>query len=113
MANTGLNGPWPLTDDKIDEMVTKTSAGAYALTDTNSGTFTVNYIGRSDNDLNKRLHDHVGKYNRFKCDYFPSAKAAFEKECHMYHDFNPYDNKVHPARPNNSSWTCPRCYVFD
>jgi hypothetical protein len=114
MATTGLSGPWPLTDDKIDALLKHASPGAYALGRADKdNTLYVEYVGRSDNDLKKRLHDHVGKYSAFKCDYFESAKAAFAKECHLYHDFKPAGNKVHPARPDKSNWTCPRCYVFD
>jgi hypothetical protein len=110
MASSGLQGPFALNDTTIDKVVTKTSAGAYALVwaDAN-GTFHISYVGRSDGDVNKRLHDHAGKYAQFKCDYFGSSKSAFEKECNLYHDFNPPDNTVHPARPSGSSWTCPRC----
>jgi hypothetical protein len=110
MASSGLSGPYALNDATIDKVVTKTSAGAYALGKVGANdTFHISYVGRSDGDVNKRLHDHVGKYSQFKCDYFGSAKSAFEKECNLYHDFNPADNTVHPARPNGSSLTCPRC----
>lgn len=44
------------------------------------------------------------------------AKAAFEKECALYHDFGgpqgQLDNEVHPARPEGTDWQCPRCDVF-
>jgi len=114
MASSGLKGSFPLTDEKIDDEVTETSPGAYALGDTlANGNFGIDYVGRSDKDVNDRLHDHVGKYKRFKYDYFSSAKAAFEKECNLWHDFSPSDNKVHPARPNGTNWKCPRCRVFD
>lgn len=114
MASSGLKGSFPLTDEKIDEEVTKTSPGAYALGDTLAdANFGIDYVGRSDTDVNNRLHDHVGKYKRFKYDYFPSAKTAFEKECNLWHDFDPPNNKVHPARPNGTSWKCPRCDALD
>ncbi len=113
MASSGLKGSFALTDEKIDEEVTKTSPGAYALGYTSGATFHIEYVGRSDTDVNDRLHDWAGKYKRFKYDYFSSAKAAFEKECNLYHDFDPADNKVHPARPQKTSWTCPRCRALD
>lgn len=110
MPSSGLEGPWALDDATIDRAVSETSAGAYALGKVDaSGTFLISYVGRSDGDVNGRLHDHAGKYSKFKCSYFTSSKAAFEKECNLYHDFNPPDNTVHPARPKGSSWTCPRC----
>jgi hypothetical protein len=93
MASSGLKGSFALTDEKIDEEVTKTSPGAYALGYTSDETFHIKYVGRSDSDVNDRLHDWAGKYKRFKYDYFGSAKAAFEKECNLYHDFDPVDNR--------------------
>jgi hypothetical protein len=114
MAITGLEGPFSLTKNEIDRVITRVSPGAYALGNSEGNTFYVNYVGRSDDDLNGRLKDHVGKYQQFKAGYFPTAKAAFEKECNLFHDFGEYslDNKVHPARPALSYWKCPRCNVF-
>lgn len=112
MANTGLDGPFALTDDSIDRVVTRTSPGTYVLGLTENGTFYVNYVGRSDSDVNDRLHDHVGRQPQFKFGYFQSPKAAFERECRIFHDFNPPGNKAHPSRPNNSGWKCPYCRIF-
>jgi len=112
MAASGLTGPYPLTNADIDANVTSVSSGAYALGYTKDNTFYIDYVGRSDVDLAKRLKDHVGKYKRFKYGYFSTAKAAFEKECRLYHDFSPKDNDIHPARPSGSGWECPVCKVF-
>ena len=110
MPASGLSGPYALNDDTIDKIITRTSAGSYALGETKTdGMFYIDYAGRSDGDVNGRLHDHAGRYKQFKYGYFPTAKAAFEKECNLYHDFSPRDNKVHPARSPNTNWTCPRC----
>lgn len=111
MASTGLKGPYRLTSKKIDEVVTQTSPGVYALGryDSDNDTFYVKYVGRSDDDVNDRLHDWVGEYSYFKFDYFPSAKAAYEKECRLWHDFNPTDNESHPDKPDGSGWECPVC----
>jgi len=112
LASSGLKGPYALNDTSIDTQVSYVSPGAYALGRTKDGTFYIAYVGRSDGDINDRLHDHVGNYEQFKFDYFSSPKAAFEKECNLFHDFSPGDNKVHPARPANSGWKCPRCNAF-
>lgn len=112
MANTGLRGPFPLNKRSIDGNVASTSAGAYALGRVEDGTFYVSYVGRSDSDIGDRLHDHVGSYSSFKFEYFATAKAAFEKECRLYHDFDPPANKAHPARPSNTNWKCPVCSIF-
>lgn len=114
MASTGLNGPYSLTSSGVSDAVKQKSAGAYALGKTDNGVFAVHYVGRSDDDVANRLQQHVSKwYPDFKFGYFSSPKAAFEKECHLYHDFTPPDNKVHPARPAGSNWSCPACTIFD
>lgn len=113
MASTGLSGPFDLDLDTIDRVVTKKSAGAYAVGNTADGVFYVSYVGRADYDLNDRLKDHVGTASEFKADYFSSAEEAFEKECRLYHDFSTKRNKVHPARPKGSNATCPCCTIFD
>jgi hypothetical protein len=111
--STGLVGPYDLDDATINTTVTKKSAGNYALGKTaENGTFLVYYVGRSDDNLNSRLHAHAGKYTKFKYGYAASSKAAFDKECELYHDFAPPDNSIHPARPEGSNWKCPRCRTF-
>lgn len=112
MASTGLTGPYSLTAQNIDAQITKISPGNYAL-GTDGAKFTVNYVGRSDEDLNNRLKSWVGSYTHFKWGYASSPMAAFLKECENYHDFGIHgDNKVHPARPGGSAWKCPRCQTF-
>ena len=115
MPQTGLKGSYSLNNETIDEKVTKTSAGAYALGYLNAeGAFVPKYVGRSDDDINGRLNDWVGsKYAYFKFGYYDSAKAAFEKECDLYHDWKEQlDNKQHPDRSDGTNWKCPRCYAF-
>lgn len=116
MASLDMNRSYELTTAKIDEKVTKTSAGNYALGHKKEKNFFVQYVGRSDDDLNKRLKDWVGDYKRFKYSYASSPKAAFEKECKNYHDFGEkkrLKNDIHPDRPNGSSWKCPVCDIYD
>jgi len=117
MPSLGMKGSYALTVDAIDREVTTTSPGNYGLGYTSSdGTFIVKYVGRSDSDVNGRLKNWVGSYERFKFSYASSAKAAFEKECHNYHDFGEneeLDNKDHPRRPSGSGWRCPACPIFN
>lgn len=115
MANSGLYGPHSLTKSGVEDNVTGVGPGAYALGNTkDDGKFYLEYVGRSDDDLAARLQQHVPeRYLQFKHAFYESAKAAFEKECHLYHDFSPPDNKVHPARPRGKDWSCPVCSVFD
>jgi hypothetical protein len=116
MPATGLRGPYTLDSETIDKEVTRTSAGAYALGKVNDNTFYVSYVGRSDDNINRRLKEWVGnKYSKFKYEYYASPKAAFEKECNLYHDFGEkeLDNEVHPKRPDGTDWQCPRCRIFE
>lgn len=118
MASLNMDGPYLFNKDKVDEVVTRTSAGNYALGYVNDeNTFIVQYVGRADIDVNARLKQHAGEpYKRFKFSYASSPKVAFEKECRNYHDFGESKklrNKIHPDRPKNSSWKCPCCIIFD
>ncbi len=119
MPSTGLKGSYVLNVETIDKVVTRTSAGAYALgkqkKTKDKKTFIISYVGRSDDDINNRLKKWVGKYPRFKFDYYGSPKAAFEKECNLYHDWgekDTLDNDIHPDRPDGSNWKCPRCKIY-
>ena len=116
MESLEMNGPYELDNETIDANVTRTSVGNYALErKKEEGSFIVNYVGRSDDDVRGRLKYWVGKepyYRRFKFSYASSVKAAFEKECKNYHDFGgseKLDNKIHPQRPEGTNWSCPVC----
>jgi hypothetical protein len=119
MASTGYRHVFELDTETIDRVVTQTSPGAYVLTRKgyDGKTFRINYVGRSDSDLNARLKAHAsaGKYSHFKCGYNSSPMAAFHKECALFHDWGELslDNGAHPARPKGSSWTCKSCDIFD
>lgn len=105
-----------MDSEAIDQQVTTTSAGNYALGYSFNDTFYVKYVGRADSNLNQRLKNWEGKYDEFKFSYATSPKTAFDEECRNYHDFggkDELDNDIHPDRPNNSSWKCPKCNVFD
>lgn len=118
MASLNMYDPYPLNDTEINKQVTRKSPGNYGLGYTDEkNTFIVLYVGRSDTDLNDRLHRWVGKkYKQFKYSYADSPKAAFEKECRNYHDFGgkeKLDNEAHPDRPSGTNWKCPVCKIFD
>lgn len=115
MASLGMEGPFDLTNNEIDHQVTKTLSGNYALGHVSDGNFYVSSVGRSDTNLNNWLKGWFGKYNKFKFSYATSLKAAFEKECHNYHDFgesDKIDNENHPQRPDNTNWKSPVCNIF-
>ncbi len=115
MASLDMVGPYPLTVNTIDRIVTRMSPGNYALGYERDARFIVRYVGRSDSDVNSRLDDWVGvheRYVEFKFSYASSAKVAFERECRNYHDFTEkgkLDNDCHPDAPEGASWRCPVC----
>ena len=115
MASTGLFGPHALDEKTIDTHV-GASTGTYVLGSSDGDTFYVNYVGRSDTDLNGRLKQWVGSYKHFKYGHYTTVKDAFEKECSIFHDFggtSKLDNDIHPDRPKNKDYECPGCDVFD
>jgi hypothetical protein len=76
MGSLEMNGAYPLSHEAIDEMVSRTSPGNYALGYMDGTTFMVFYVGRSDSDVKQRLHDWVDAPSRSR-KYAPSAKAAY------------------------------------
>lgn len=116
MPSLEMKGPYVYSSAKIDEVVTQTSAGNYALGYSKEGKFRVQYVGRSDNNVNEELKVKLnGKYDKFKFSYASSPKEAFEKECRNYHDFGAKEklaNENHPDRPNDADWKCPVCNIF-
>ncbi len=113
-AKTGLLGPYRLNFDAIAAAITRDSAGVYALGYVSSeGKFCINHVGRADRDVRGRLLDCIGSATLFKFTYLPTSKAAFERECELFHDLSPPGNRVHPGRAPGTSWECPRCRIFD
>jgi hypothetical protein len=119
MMNSGLFGPFILDSESIDANVKGEGPGAYALGkyDKPNDTFYVSYVGRSDDDLNGRLHEHETElYSHFQYAFYHSEEAAFKNECELWHAFGgptgKLDNKVHPARPAGKKLNCPNCRVF-
>ena len=113
MAQNGLQGPFTLSDRMIDEEVSQHCPGAYALEDSaDLVNFHVVYVGRSDTNVNNQLHVHVGSYKRFLYQYCSSAEGAFEKQCTLYHDYEPRDNPIHPQRTSSTDWKCPHCTSY-
>jgi hypothetical protein len=76
MRSLEMNGSYPLSDEAIDEVLTRTSPGNYALGYMEDTTFVVFYVGRSDSDVRQRLHDWVGAPSRYDR-YAPASKAAW------------------------------------
>ena len=108
-----LYGPYDLTNEEIDKRIKKDTVGNYAYGYVENGDFYVEYVGRSDDDLNSRAKHGVGQYKKFMFGYALSKKAAYEKECRNWHDFGgsegDLDNKYHPDKPDFTDYKCPVC----
>lgn len=82
--------------------------GVYVIIDAQKR---VLYVGRSDTNLQRRIKDHIGEkldYHSFYYEETSSEKDAYEKECILWHKYNPRDNKIHPDHPDYSPhWKCP------
>lgn len=108
--DTGLKGPFVLSTDVVNDEVTEGCAGAYAIGYVDHlGRFCITFVGSANLDLNARLKQHIGTAQHFKFRHVPSGRAAFEKECELFHVFRPTGNFLHPKRPLGTDWTCPRC----
>ena len=71
-----MSGSYALSDEAIDEAMTRTSPGNYALGFMDGDTFTVFYVGRSDSDVRQRLHEWVGMPSRTE-NHGSFAKASW------------------------------------
>ena len=110
MTERGLHGPYPLTDVSINSVVLGVGPGAYALgTAGGFAGMTVQRVGRSDTDLNGRLHDPAGLYSSFEYGFFDTAEAAYRKECELYHREKPPGNPIHPDSPTGMGLSCHIC----
>jgi len=76
MRSLEMSGSYPLSDEAIDEALTRTSPGNYALGYMDGDTFNVFYVGRSDSDVRQRLHEWVGMLSRYE-KHASSAKASW------------------------------------
>ncbi len=72
-----MSGSYPLSDQAIDEAMTRTSPGNYALGYMDGDTFIVFYVGRSDSDVRRRLHEWVDMPSRYDR-YAPPGRAAWD-----------------------------------
>ena len=108
-----MQGPYSLTAEDIDNRIPVGSIGNYAYGYKNDkGTFVVEYVGRSDTDLNDRAKHGIGTYKLYKYSIARTVKEAYEKECQNFHDFGEnkkLDNDIHPDQPAGKKYGCPIC----
>jgi hypothetical protein len=76
MGSLEMNGAYPLNDEVIDEMVSRTSPGNYALGYMDGATFVVHYVGRSDSDVKRCLHEWVGAPGRTRGTRLPPRRRG-------------------------------------
>lgn len=111
MPASGLQGPYPLDEERIEELVTNSadwsSASVFALGPLQEGRFFIRRVGLADGDLAVELRRFIGRYAGFKFKFYRSTRTAYDKECRVYHDFKPKDNETHPDKPKNTKFTCP------
>lgn len=117
MTPPSMEGPYELTHEKIEEVITKASPGVYQLGSIFQDSFFLRYISRADSDLARSLKSWVGceRYSHFRFCCSASAQNAFEEECREYHEnggSEDLDNEDHPQRPEESDWKCPVCNRF-
>lgn len=72
----GMDGPHPLEDAAIDEVLTRKAPGNFALGYMDGDGFHVSYVGRSDFDVRERLHGWVGVPSQYRR-YASPAKASW------------------------------------
>ena len=106
-----MNGPYSLDADSVCSEVTRTSPGAYILSENglrDQQRFG-HYVGRSDTDVGGRLQQWIGadSYKVFWYEYASSARTAFLLECQWWHKYQPKNNKRHPEVPAGQNWSCP------
>ena len=113
-----VTGPHPFTETGIDDH-TRATPGAYILTRYQDDEYIAKYAGRSDDDVNGRLKEHLPDREKDACirkekpthsyvTHTSTAQAAYEQECRDYHEYSPTCNKVHPKK-TYSWWSCPVC----
>ena len=107
-------GSFELTSKDIDRQISFVTPGNYVLGSryqkNDKFYFEVCYVGRADQDLNKKLKKHIGHYDRFMYSTAATAEEAFIKQCRNYHDFmDKLDNIFHPVKPFTANWQCTFC----
>ena len=115
-VSAGLGKPMPLNEVTITNEVDNgdgwSSASVYVLGGIRKGLdgkprFQIKMVSHVEGDLGTELRKHVGKYKGFRFKFFRSTRNAFDKECHIFHEFRPIENINHPIPPRNTKFKCP------
>lgn len=105
-----VTGPLPLNLQVLQHGVAEKRIGVYVLGYGN-GKFHVASVGRAD-DLQEGLVPYIGQYDQFLFAYCASRHDAFVRECRLYHQHRPRNNRFHPERIPGAAWDCPVCHGF-
>jgi hypothetical protein len=76
--------------------------------------FSINYVGRSDTCVRKRLlrHQKIRTNEYVKLMFCRDSREAYFMEAYVWHMLQ-YEhwslNKIHPAAPSTSNLVCPYC----
>ena len=116
MTSVVQQGPYELTSEAIQDVVTQKSPGSFMLGHIlPDGTFKPRVVGRATQDVRQELELQARlnpQYDGFKFRYAASPHAAFEQQCTDFHTCGEcvgLENKKHPARPSHTDWRCPVC----
>ena len=108
-----MNGPYDLSFDTLERVLSKGRRGVFSVGYVDrEDRFRVQSVGRDDYDLRARLCELIGSSAMFKFALINDSRAAFERECELFHDLRPPSNFIHPSRPSGTDWKCPRCVQF-
>jgi len=95
----------------IDRNIPTPATGIYYLGTLQDGCLSVQYVGRSDTDLRRRLLQHTseGKFTFFSFRLTKTILEAFRLECREWHRFCETLNLIHPDAPKSLPYLCPYC----
>lgn len=108
-----MTGWWSLGERAVVAHAWQGWAGVYRLADTPGYP---RYIGRSDEDVQKRLlaHAREGRFRYFLVEHIREPDDAFHRECQLFHYYRyQLRNVIHPNRPRGCGDACPKCSQFD
>lgn len=114
MIELTMDVVYPLNEATIDRLIQPNTIGNYVLGYQIGETIQIEYVGRSDTDLNRRLHEHlVDPYDAFMFNTQNTPEEAYIEECWNWHGcdgpLGRLDNEIHPDRPEGCEEHCPVC----
>ncbi|HWO57864.1 MAG TPA: hypothetical protein VNN55_09880 [bacterium] len=104
-------GPYTLTLKAVEWLRDESWPGVFVLGESSreSGSFHVEYVGRSDTNLADRISEWIGTHPEFMFAFTETPWQAFLEECHIFHHLHPSGNQSHPVASLYRGWQCPDC----